>query len=56
MDVVRVDKTHLLRFAYDMLCSAGVDIQEASIIAEALVWTDLVGRHGHGVQSLSAQP
>lgn len=52
MGKVRVDFRLLEKFAFDILHSSGVDAQEAGIIAEAMVWTDLIGRSGHGLKRL----
>lgn len=49
-----VDHKVLEHFAGDLLCAAGVDRDEANIIAKVLVWTDLIGRSTHGLILLPA--
>lgn len=46
---VRVGKDALLRFAEALLCAARTAPDEAAIVAEGLVWSDLRGRHPQGV-------
>lgn len=52
MDDVKIDYQVLERFVFDILCSSGVDSQEANTIAKVMVWTDLIGRSGHGLKRL----
>ena len=52
MSGVRVPHDELQQFACDVLCSAGVDPQEAPIIAHVMVWFDLIGRSTQGLWRL----
>lgn len=54
MDEVRVDPALLRRFIGEVLLAAGVDPREAPIIANVLVWFDLVGQYAQGVERLPA--
>lgn len=49
MTKIGVDYTVLEQFTTDLLCAAGVDQAEATIVAKVLVWTDLIGRSTHGL-------
>jgi LDH2 family malate/lactate/ureidoglycolate dehydrogenase len=52
MDAVRIDKDSLQQFVYDILISSGVDMSEAQVVAEVIVWNNLVGRQTQGVDRL----
>jgi LDH2 family malate/lactate/ureidoglycolate dehydrogenase len=52
MNSIKVDHKILQKFAYNILCAAGVDSKEATIIANVFVWFDLVGRYAQGVGRL----
>jgi LDH2 family malate/lactate/ureidoglycolate dehydrogenase len=49
-----IEPTILEHFARDVLCTAGVDSAEATIVAKVLVWTELIGRSTLGLIRLSA--
>jgi len=48
----KVNHTDLRCFAEKLLTAAGTDTQEAAIVADILVWADLVGRPTQGVWRL----
>jgi ureidoglycolate dehydrogenase (NAD+) len=52
MDDVRVDSRLLKKFVFDILCASGVDTRETNTIAEVMVWTEMIGRSGHGLKRL----
>src|SRR5258708_1336395 len=52
MTKTRIDHTDLRNLAAQLLCAAGTDAAEAVVIAENLVWADLVGRVSNGVWRL----
>lgn len=52
MGDVKIDFRVLEKFVFDILCSSGVYTQEANTIAKVMVWTDLIGRSGHGLKRL----
>lgn len=47
---VKIDVQVLEKFVFDILCSSGIDKQEADIIARVMVWTEMIGRSGHGLK------
>ena len=47
-----VDIDGLARFAREVLAAAGADAEQAASVAEALVWSDTVGRPNQGVWRL----
>ena len=49
MDDLRVFDKELEKFVLNILCASGVDPSESEIISKVLVWTELIGRTGHGV-------
>jgi LDH2 family malate/lactate/ureidoglycolate dehydrogenase len=51
---VKISHKELQQFTFDLLCSAGVDAQEALIIAKIFIWFDLIGRYTQGVGRLHA--
>lgn len=51
---MRVNKEKLQKFINDILCVEGIDEKEAKIVAEILVWFDLIGRNTQGVSRLLA--
>ncbi len=51
---MQVEQKSLLEFSVDLLIAAGVDRQEAPIIAQSLVWMNLAGRDTQGVARLPA--
>lgn len=46
---MKIEHTKLQKLAYDILCAKGVGPEEGKILAKALVWCNLVGRHTQGV-------
>lgn len=42
----------LRQFSHSVLVAAGSDAEEAAVVADALVWSDSVGRHNQGVWRL----
>ena len=46
---IRVNSEKLTQFIHALLITEGVDVEEAKIISEVLVWSDLIGRSTHGV-------
>jgi len=54
MSSIKIEHKRLQRFTYDILCAAGVDPKEATIIASAITWIDLIGRYAQGVYRLPA--
>ena len=52
MDGLTIDRVELEQLVQDILCSAGVDSGEARIMAEIIVWFNLVGRYTQGVGRL----
>ena len=53
MNDIKIDFRILEKFVIDILCSAGIDRKEAQIIAKVMVWTEMIGRSGHGLKRLS---
>lgn len=51
-ETVRVKKDELLQFAEAVFCAAGASSDDAAIVAEGLVWSDLRGRHPQGVSRI----
>jgi len=54
MNTVRIKEDILTRFVQALLRGAGVDSNEAADMAAVFVWTDMIGRHLHGVNRLPA--
>jgi len=54
MKYVSVEQQTLQQFILDLLRAAGVDEQEAPIIAQVFVWSDLIERSTQGVGRLAA--
>jgi len=52
MSSIKIDYKILQKFTFDILCAAGVDHKEATIIAGVFVWFDLIGRYAQGVGRL----
>ncbi len=52
MDNVKIDSRLLKKFVFDVLCASGVDTHEANTITEVMVWTEMIGRSGHGLKRL----
>lgn len=52
VNTVTVSKQELQKFAFDILMASGAATADAQIVAEALVWSDLRGRHTQGVNRL----
>jgi ureidoglycolate dehydrogenase (NAD+) len=52
MSEIRIAHKSLRRFALDLILASGADPEEAEIIADAYLWTDLVGRHTQGISRL----
>jgi LDH2 family malate/lactate/ureidoglycolate dehydrogenase len=52
MGQVKIDHEVLEKFAFDILCNSGIEPQEAETIAQVMVWTDMIGRSGHGLAHL----
>lgn len=52
MGEVRIDCNLLEKFTFDILCASGIETREAHIIAKVMVWTDMIGRSGHGLARL----
>ena len=52
MDGVKINYQVLEKFVFDILYSIGVDTKEANTISKVMVWTDLIGRSGHGLKRL----
>ena len=50
----RIEAEKLEKLVQEILCAKGVDLEESSIIAQSLVWSDLIDRQSHGVLRLSA--
>ena len=48
----RVSAASLRDFSYGILCAAGADRQEARVVADCLVWSDLAGLPNQGVWRL----
>ena len=51
-NLIRVSSEKLTQFINTLLISEKVDVEEAKIISQALVWSDLIGRSTHGVGRL----
>jgi len=49
---VRIDPAALQKWIESLACQAGVDSKEASVLAEVLTWSDMVGRPEQGVWRL----
>ncbi len=47
-----IEFRELEQFVYDILCSAGMDTQEAKSIVKVMVWADMIGRSTHGLKRL----
>lgn len=54
MNHVQIKDETLTRFVETLLRHAGVDPLEAASMAPVFVWTDMIGRHLHGVNRLPA--
>ena len=54
MNNVRVKDDALTSFVEALLSKAGVDAAEAACMAAVFVWTDMIGRHLHGINRLPA--
>ena len=52
MDNVKIDSRLLEKFVFDILCASGIDTQEAHTITRVMVWTEMIGRSGHGLKRL----
>jgi LDH2 family malate/lactate/ureidoglycolate dehydrogenase len=49
---VKIDSRVLENFVSDLLCTSGIDDQEAKIISKVMVWTEMIGRSEHGLKRL----
>jgi LDH2 family malate/lactate/ureidoglycolate dehydrogenase len=49
---VKIDRATLQSWIESLVCQAGVDAKEATILAEVLVWADMIGRPEQGVWRL----
>ena len=54
MNTIKTLPDRLLGLVIEILNKSGIDSDEASIIANNMVWTDLVGRNTHGIWRLNA--
>ncbi|MBI4547775.1 MAG: Ldh family oxidoreductase [Ignavibacteriae bacterium] len=52
VNTVSVSKQGLQKFVFDILMASAAATADAQIVAEALVWSDLRGRHAQGVARL----
>ncbi len=52
MEEIIANKVELHRFATEILQASGADKDEAAVVADVLVWCDLVGRDNQGVWRL----
>jgi LDH2 family malate/lactate/ureidoglycolate dehydrogenase len=52
MSIPKIEHQTLRKFTHDILCAAGVDPEEAGVIADVFSWTELVGRHTQGLGRL----
>ncbi|MEE3716407.1 Ldh family oxidoreductase [Tumidithrix elongata RA019] len=53
MAETRIDHQQLRNLASELLMAAGTDVSEATVIADNLVWADLMGRFTQGVWRLT---
>jgi LDH2 family malate/lactate/ureidoglycolate dehydrogenase len=52
MTETKIDHKQLKEFTLQLLCASGGDVTEAEIVADVLVWSNLVGRESQGVWRL----
>lgn len=50
---MKIESSKLQQLIFDILYAEGVTSEEASLIAKALVWCNLIGRHSQGVMRLT---
>jgi LDH2 family malate/lactate/ureidoglycolate dehydrogenase len=52
MSTVRIEAEALRQYARDIMLACGVDTEQSAVVADNLVWSDMIGRATHGVARL----